>query len=341
MANVATTSILGKAETDFSKAVAGSDRLAADKETFLKLLVAQLTHQDPLNPTEDKEFITQLAQFTSLEQLQSINAGVETLNTTMNQGQMISATSFIGKSILGNGSQITKLSDDTQIGTTPILYTLDSGAAKGQVNIFDTNGNLVYSENIPAVNAGTYSYTGWKGYNSAGKEVPDGVYTAVFTFQDANDKAVMPKTQCVGKVVGVENSDGTYKLVLADGRTVKFTDVNEVYEGTSTSTKTYTPEEQASEYAALALEYQGAAEAQLAKAQAATTKTEAETAATNAAAAAKSAKEAAEAAQKVADNASTASARSAAKASASKAAAAATDAQAAADAAKARAEAFA
>ncbi len=237
MGNTATSSILGQAETTFSSALAGSDRLAADKETFLKLLVAQLSNQDPLNPTEDKEFITQLAQFTSLEQLQSINSGVEALNTTMNQGQMISATSFIGKSILASGNQVTKLSDDTQIGTTPILYTIDSDAKAGQVNIFDSNGNLVFTDAIPAINAGTYAYSNWRGYNSSGKEVPDGVYTAVFTFQDADDKVIMPTTQCVGKVVGVENKDGAYSLVLADGRTVKFTDVTEVYESTaSTST---------------------------------------------------------------------------------------------------------
>ena len=236
MSSMATNNILGKAETDFTKALAGGDRLAADKETFLKLLVAQLTHQDPLNPTEDKEFITQLAQFTSLEQLQNINSGVENLNTTMNQGQMISATSFIGKDILATGNQITKLSDKDQVGTTPILYTIDADARKGQVNIFDRNGNLVFVDTLPAMNAGTYAYTNWKGYNATGKEVPDGQYTAVFTFQDVDDKAIMPKTQCVGRVAGVENKNGVYSLVLADGRTVKFTDVTEVYQGTNEST---------------------------------------------------------------------------------------------------------
>ncbi len=340
MANVGSTNILGKAETDFSAAVTGTDRLAADKETFLKLLVAQLTHQDPLNPTEDKEFITQLAQFTSLEQLQSINAGVETLNTTMNQGQMISATSFIGKEILASGNQVTKLSDENQIGTTPVLYTIDSDVAKGQVNVFDKSGNLVFTDAIPAINAGTYAYTNWKGYNSSGKEVPDGVYTVVFSFQDANDKTVLAKTQCVGKVAGVENKDGVYSLVLQDGRTVKFTEVNEVYEG-ATTTKTSTPQEQAAELAAQAGEAAQAAEAAYASAQSATTASAARTAAATAATAAKSAADAASQAEKVAANAGTATARNAAKEYAEAAAGYAEKAETAAKAAQTIADSFA
>ncbi len=49
------------------------------KDDFLKLLVTQLSHQDPLNPVEDKEFIAQMAQFSTLEQIQNLNKNVESL----------------------------------------------------------------------------------------------------------------------------------------------------------------------------------------------------------------------------------------------------------------------
>ena len=224
---LAATSMLGKAEKEFA-AIPGVDRLASDKGTFLKLLVAQLTHQDPLNPAEDKEFIAQLAQFTSLEQLQSINEGMTTLNASMQQAQMVNATSFIGKDILANGDQITKVGDGKgQVITTELRFAIDRNMTKGQVNIYDENGNLVFSDALSSYNAGEYAYL-WHGYNSNGKEAPNGTYTAVISCQDADDKPIMPTTQFVGRVVGVENKDGVYSLVLAGGRKVKFTDVVEV-----------------------------------------------------------------------------------------------------------------
>ena len=69
---------------------------ALDKDAFLKLLVTQLRYQDPMNPMEDKEFISQLAQFSSLEQMQSLNTGFEGLSKSSIASQ---AFALIGKTI--------------------------------------------------------------------------------------------------------------------------------------------------------------------------------------------------------------------------------------------------
>jgi len=239
---ISSAGLLGKAETEFSAAAGTTDRLASDKGTFLKLLIAQLTHQDPLNPTEDKEFIAQLAQFTSLEQLQGINEGVTTLNTSMQTGQMVNATSFIGKDVLANGDQITKIGDGYgQVVTTELRFSIDSNISKGQINIFDSVGNLVFTDTLGSYNAGEYGYQ-WHGYNSLGKETPNGTYTAVVSAQDSDDKAVMVTTQFVGRVIGVENKDGVFSLVLAGGRRVKFTDVVEVQNPVTVTSNEQQPE---------------------------------------------------------------------------------------------------
>lgn len=71
------------------------------KEAFLQLLVAQMKYQDPLNPTSDTEYISQLATFSSLEEMQNINenltSGLESLNTTMNDSH---AQSLVGKYVM-------------------------------------------------------------------------------------------------------------------------------------------------------------------------------------------------------------------------------------------------
>jgi len=69
--------------TTTNSAVAPPDELS--KDAFLQLLIAQIRHQDPLNPTDGAEFLAQLAQFSTLEQLMSIREGVETLVAQMTQ----------------------------------------------------------------------------------------------------------------------------------------------------------------------------------------------------------------------------------------------------------------
>ena len=65
------------------------------KDAFLKLLIAELSNQDPLNPMEDREFISQMATFSSLEQMQNMNKTLE----TMSESNKFSAVSYIGKAV--------------------------------------------------------------------------------------------------------------------------------------------------------------------------------------------------------------------------------------------------
>ena len=67
-----------------------------DKDAFLKLLVTELRHQDPTQPMENKEFISQMAQFSALEQMTNVNKSIQTLNRSSRSGE---AYSLLGKQI--------------------------------------------------------------------------------------------------------------------------------------------------------------------------------------------------------------------------------------------------
>lgn len=72
---------------------------ALGKDAFLKLLIAQLQNQDPTEPMDDKQFIAQMAQFSSLEQMQNMTASMDKLLESQQQSQMMNYTTFIGKEV--------------------------------------------------------------------------------------------------------------------------------------------------------------------------------------------------------------------------------------------------
>ncbi len=75
------------------------DNSKLGKDAFLKILVTQLQHQDPTSPMDDKEFIAQMAQFSSLEQMQNMTSAMENLLLSQQQTQLMSYTTFIGKEV--------------------------------------------------------------------------------------------------------------------------------------------------------------------------------------------------------------------------------------------------
>jgi flagellar basal-body rod modification protein FlgD len=85
----------GAAGTTPNSSTTSKSGSSLGKDDFLKLLVTQLQSQDPMKPMDDKEFISQMAQFTSLEQMQNMNTSI----------QMTQATAYIGKQVTWDNDQ--------------------------------------------------------------------------------------------------------------------------------------------------------------------------------------------------------------------------------------------
>ncbi|MCM0754888.1 flagellar hook assembly protein FlgD [Desulfovibrio aminophilus] len=219
----AASSLLGGAAAQQAASNEVTHKTSMDQDTFMKILIAQLTHQDPMNPMDDKEMTSQLAQFSSLEQLTNINKGIKSLVDANSEKDLYSATNFIGKSIKAKGYTVTK--DGSSISS--ITYGMSEAVNNIIVNVYDSEGNIVRSETLGARKAGTYSYT-WDGKNSAGTTVPDGKYTVGMMGEDAKGAKVLIQTEVSGVVAGVVNSGGELYLTLKDGRTVNYKNITEI-----------------------------------------------------------------------------------------------------------------
>ena len=217
-------SILGAYERELAeKGKATGDSSNLGKQQFLELLTTQLQHQDPLNPMDDKEFVAQLAQFSSLEQLTNISSGVQNLNNNAVQDEMLGAVSYIGKEVLAKGDTISKQNDQV----SSVYFSLNKETASTYVNVLDSHGNVVQSVDLGPFQPGDYTYS-WNGKDFTGSNAPNGEYTVTFGALDSRDKSVMVDKQVAGKVVGIQKNNGVASLVLNGGRVIDLAEVKEV-----------------------------------------------------------------------------------------------------------------
>lgn len=219
---MATSSIIGAAEREFGTTTTATKELGKDE--FLQLLVTQLQNQDPLNPLDDKEFISQLAQFSSLEYLGNIATGIEGLQTQGARQEMIGAAGYIGMQVRASGDAISKKEDGS---VSTVYFTLPSDIVGGDINIIDSGNNIVRTELLSPATAGQYQYQ-WDGKNAAGETLPQGQYYIYMRGVGTENELVQISTEVSGVVQAVQSEDGTQYLRLDDGRFIKFMNVVEI-----------------------------------------------------------------------------------------------------------------
>ncbi|MFZ1545853.1 MAG: flagellar hook assembly protein FlgD [Candidatus Nitrotoga sp.] len=154
-----------------SNAASNTKSSAAETEDrFLKLLVTQMRNQDPLNPMDNAQVTSQLAQLSTVTGIDKLNATLQALSDSMSFGQSLSATSMIGHGVLISGSSMT-LNDGKAIGGIELSQPADSV----KVLIHDAAGNLVSTLQMGPQKAGVTPLA-WDGQTDAGTAAVDGTY---------------------------------------------------------------------------------------------------------------------------------------------------------------------
>jgi flagellar basal-body rod modification protein FlgD len=141
------------------------------KDDFLKLLVTQLRHQDPLNPLDQNQFLSQTAQFTSLEQLQNISAALENLAAANTSSGVAEAAILLGKTARVAGSGVALSAG----GSAELAYTIEGQPAPVHIEILDPRGAVVRTLEVNPGTTGTFTAT-WDGKDGAGTRLTAGNY---------------------------------------------------------------------------------------------------------------------------------------------------------------------
>ncbi|GAB4564817.1 MAG: hypothetical protein Kow0047_14870 [Anaerolineae bacterium] len=125
-ASLATAMARVESQAESQSKVSESSSLEIDNQMFLQLLLTQLRHQDPISPMDGEEFLSQLAQLTTLEQMWKMN---ESLQSFMSQQQLLQASGMIGRSIEAiddDGRHITGMVQSARVLDGVVHLQLDS-----------------------------------------------------------------------------------------------------------------------------------------------------------------------------------------------------------------------
>ncbi len=195
-ATTGTTGTTSTSSAPISRAAGG----ALGKDQFLQLLVAQMKHQDPLNPMDGQQMAAQLAQFSSVEQLTQINENL----STQSSGQAALATLLanngafgaVGKTVVVAANRV-----DTSNGApAAVLADVPAGARTATLRVYDERGTEVASQSLGGVSEGRRTFT----LSGAAKTMKGGTYSYVVETTDAAGTTTsQAPTYVTGRVDGV------------------------------------------------------------------------------------------------------------------------------------------
>ncbi|CAN5849461.1 flagellar hook assembly protein FlgD [soil metagenome] len=203
-----------------SKTAKNSTQEAQDR--FMTLLVTQMKNQDPLNPMDNAQVTSQLAQLSTVSGIDKLNATVTALNTNFQVAQNLQAANMIGHGVVAPGTAL-GLTDGKAVYGVELPQTAD----KFDVTIRDASGLTVRKISVESMPVGINTLT-WDGKTDAGVVAANGVYQFEVSASAAGTK-LDATTLSFGLVSSVTSSAQGAKLSVANIGSISMADVKQIY----------------------------------------------------------------------------------------------------------------
>lgn len=203
------------------KSAAATPKAEDPQDRFLKLLVTQLKNQDPLNPMDNAQMTSQLAQMSTVSGIEKLNTTLSTLVDNLGSSQSMQAADMIGKSVLVPGSQLVLKS-----GTAFAGINLASAADQVTLKVLDSSGAVIQTQKLGAQKAGLLDIA-WDGTTDAGVKAADGAYTFAVEATQGSNQVTVDALQ-VGTVSAVVRANGGFLLDLGALGQVDFKNVQQI-----------------------------------------------------------------------------------------------------------------
>lgn len=202
-----------------------TNRALEGKEQFLKLLVAQISNQNPMNPVDDKDMVGQLAQFSAIEQAIETNTRLESLEKTQANAARLNMAALIGKEGAANTSHV-KITEPGKT-PTPLAFSLDSAASEVTLRIVDKEGKLMRSIDMGRTLAGGQAVP-WDGLSQDHTPLPAGAYRMQVKALNEAGAEIASRSEIRGKIEKLE-MDGSEPAVYLGRVRVPVSDLTEIH----------------------------------------------------------------------------------------------------------------
>ncbi|NTV69422.1 MAG: flagellar hook assembly protein FlgD [Azonexaceae bacterium] len=217
--NSTVNSVLQQLSESKTSTTSAADQLG---DRFMTMLVTQMQNQDPLNPMDNAEITSQLAQINTVKGIDSLNSTLQKLLTSYSEALSMQSSSLVGKNVLAAGNSL-PLGDNGALGGVK----LDGDADKVSIIISDAKGVKVAQEELGAQKAGVIDFV-WNGKNADGTRLGNGTYQfSVQATQGANK--VTAKALEVGTVSALVRGQNGFQLEIPGTGLVDFSAVEQIY----------------------------------------------------------------------------------------------------------------
>ncbi|HUW27486.1 MAG TPA: flagellar hook assembly protein FlgD [Sulfuriferula sp.] len=217
--NTASTSLLAAMNP---ASAAPQSTAAAAQDTFMKLLVTQMQNQDPLNPLDNAQVTSQLAQLSTVTGIDKMNTTLQSLIGSYQSSQTLQAAGMIGHDVLAAGSSLSLSNGQATFG-----INLPGPADAVKITILDASGRPVHSMDLGSQPAGMLPLQ-WDGTTDSGAAAASGQYSFTVSATQGG-QSVNASTLAFGQVASVASSGQGVMLNVPGLGAVNLADVQQIF----------------------------------------------------------------------------------------------------------------
>lgn len=190
---------------------------------FMTLLISQMKNQDPLNPMDNSQVTSQMAQLSTVSGIDKLNTTLQSLMGSYQSSQTLQATAMIGHGVLTPGNSMTLANGNAAFG-----IDVTTAASNVQVDIQDSTGKTIDTLNLGAQSVGTVPLA-WDGKTSSGTTAPDGQYTFKVSASTNGQSTDGASGLSYGQVSSVSTSSAGVTLNVANVGQVNLANVVQIF----------------------------------------------------------------------------------------------------------------